>query len=124
MQTRKSTYAKVNYILSVLLLAGLIFYGWGYLEYCGDMQHYSGFLEFFFDFVDRAILTVVSISVVVVFCICVSIQVLLTALSMGRRDKYTDVDYGSIVEFNYVVLVLYAIYMIGVPIVAVVLIVT
>lgn len=124
MQTRKSVYSTVNYILSILFLGLLIFYCWNFLSFCRGMQDYDGFLQFFFDFGDRTILTILSFVAVGVFILCFCAQVLLTALSMGRRDKYTDIDYGFVVEFNYVVLVVYGIYMLAVPCLAIYFIVT
>lgn len=120
---QKSVYSKINYLISLLSMAVLGYLGWGYLTFCKGVREYSSWLEFYIDFMGRFELTAVSIAIVVIFCILASLQVLLMALSMGRKERYVDIDYGKIVEFNKVVLVLYFLYMIIVPVMAIIYIV-
>lgn len=123
MGTKKSVYSVVNYILSLLCMAILGFLAWGVIQYCrGELIDFALFEIFgsFSELSKGVVLLRILMLVGVIFFLLGSLQVLLTALSMGRKDKYTELDYGHIVEFNKFVLVLYALYMVGLPIAAIV----
>ena len=86
---RKNSFPMINYIVSLLGL-GLM----GYLSYMMVMSFW-GFIY--------------KILIWILFDGIVSLQVLLLALSMGKRDKNPELDYQPVVNFNIFMLVLYGI---------------
>lgn len=86
---RKNSFPMINYIVSLLGL-GLM----GYLSYMMVMS--------FWGFIYKIIIWIL-------FDGIVSLQVLLLALSMGKRDKNPELDYQPVVNFNIFMLVLYGI---------------
>ena len=88
----KSVYPKVNYTLSLLSIAGLMYLAWKIICFKWAFATY--------------------ILMWVVFIPVVGLQVLLLALSMGKQDKYKEPQYDALVPFNKIVLVIYLIYII------------
>jgi len=120
---KKSVYSYVNYILSLLCMAILGLIAWVTIKFCqGELIDFALFKIFgSYEKLSKGIVLFRILFIDgVIFCLLTAFQVLLTALSMGRKDKYTELDYGHIVEFNKFVLVLYALYMVGLPIASIV----
>lgn len=121
---QKSVFSKINYLLSLLSVAILGYLAWMVLVYCKNdiatIEAYEAWFVPIIGIYKGASIVSMLIVLAVIFCVLVSLQVLLTALSIGRKDRYTEIDYGKIVEFNKVVLVLYALYAVAVPVAAIV----
>ena len=100
MYQKKDSFPTINYIVSLLLAAWV---AWRtYIIFTGSYKVLSYILfAFSFDLI-------------------AGIQVLLLALSMGKRDKNPDINYGPTVGFNIFMLVLYGIYLVVFHIVLVV----
>ncbi len=86
---QKNSFPIINYIVSLLGL-GLM----GYLSYMMIMSAW-GFIY--------------KMLIWILFDGIVSLQVLLLALSMGKRDKNPHLDYKPVIGFNIFMLVIYGI---------------
>lgn len=87
MEQKDRSFPAVNYIVSLLVLAGMAYLSymmltsdWGFI--------YKLLILFLFDGV-------------------VGLQVLFLALSMGKRDKNPYMDFKPVIAFNIVMLVIY-----------------
>ena len=89
MEQKDRNYPVVNYIVSLLVLAGM-----GYLSYMMVTSQW-GFIY--------------KVLIWILFDGIVSLQVLMLALSMGKRDKNPHIDYKPLIGFNIFMLVLYGI---------------
>ncbi len=88
MEQKDRNYPVVNYIVSLLVLAGM-----GYLSYMAITSDWG--------FVFKLIL-------LFIFDGVVSLQVMFLALSMGKRDKNPDLNFKPVIGFNIFMLVVYA----------------
>lgn len=87
MEQKDRNYPIVNYIVSLLVLAGM-----GYLSYMAITSDWG--------FVFKLI-------ILLLFDGVVSLQVLCLALSMGKRDKHPELDFKPVIGFNIFMLVIY-----------------
>lgn len=92
MEQKKSSFPVINCLVSLALAA---FVAWRtYIIFTGDYKLLSYILfALSFDFI-------------------AGVQVLLLALSMGKRDRNPELNYKPLIGFNIFMLVLYGIYLV------------
>lgn len=118
---KKSIFTKVNYVVSILFMVILLYFGCvlayvlgiGFFSFAREYDYLNIFVfagDFFIALGIIALFMVIGI----IFTLSLGVQLFFLISGINRKKKHLDVNYGKTIEFSKVMLVLHAVYIVGI----------